>query len=118
VAVNLTGCRILLNQRVGRLEPILINAEYVRLFFETIIAKNLNKAFGSAIPNLSAEQINATIVPLPPLAEQHRIVAKVNDLTSLANRLEAKAADARSIAERLMVAVAAEVSPQLDITSI
>lgn len=66
VAFNKTGRRPLLNQRVGRLEPIIISTEYVRFFFETIVARNLSISFGTAIPNLSAEQINGTALLLPP----------------------------------------------------
>ena len=90
VAFNKTGRKLLLNQRVGRLEPILVRTEYVRFFFETIVARNLSISFGSAIPNLSAEQINGTLLPLPPLAEQKRIVAKVDELMALCDRLEAQ----------------------------
>ena len=57
VAFNKTGRKLLLNQRVGRLEPILVKTAYVRFFLETIVARNLSISCGSAIPNLSAEQI-------------------------------------------------------------
>ena len=89
VAFNRTGEKLLLNQRVGRIETFLINVNFVRFFFDTIIARNLEISFGTAIPNLSAKQINETIIPLPPLAEQRRIVAKVNELMELSDRLEA-----------------------------
>jgi type I restriction enzyme S subunit len=43
-----------------------------------------------AIKNLSTKQINETPFPLPPLAEQKRIVAKVDELMALCDRLEAQ----------------------------
>lgn len=110
VAFNKTGRRLLLNQRVGRLEPLLISAEYVRFFFETIVARNLSISFGSAIPNLSAEQINGTVLPLPPLAEQYRIVAKVNHLMSLVDELGAQLANSRAIGVNLLDAMGFELA--------
>jgi type I restriction enzyme S subunit len=43
---------------------------------------------GGAQPNISREKIIFTIVALPPRAEQHRIVAKVDELMSLCDTLE------------------------------
>ena len=45
---------------------------------------------GGAQPNISREKIIATPVPLPPLEEQKRIVAKVDQLMALCNELEAR----------------------------
>jgi len=89
VAFNRTGSRLLLNQRVGRIEVFVMNTHFIKFFFETIVARNLSISFGTAIPNLSAQQINETSIPLPTLAEQHRIVAKVDELMALCDQLEA-----------------------------
>lgn len=43
--------------------------------------------------------------PLPPLAEQHRIVAKVDELMALCDRLEAQQADAESAHAQLVQAL-------------
>lgn len=43
---------------------------------------------GGAQPNISREKIIATVIALPPLAEQHRIVAKVDELMALCDQLE------------------------------
>ena len=50
---------------------------------------------GSAQPNLSANSVTLYAFPLPPLAEQDRIVAKVDELMDLCNRLKANLATAR-----------------------
>jgi type I restriction enzyme S subunit len=45
---------------------------------------------GSAQPNLSATNVKKYVLPLPPLTEQKRIVAKVDELMALCDRLEAQ----------------------------
>jgi len=43
---------------------------------------------GSAQPNLSANSVRLYVYPLPPLAEQHRIVAKIDQLMALCDELD------------------------------
>jgi type I restriction enzyme, S subunit len=103
-AFNRTGTSLLLNQRVGRIEVFLMNVNFLRFFFETIVARNLSISFGTAIPNLSAQQINETLVPLPPLAEQCRIVTKVDELMELCDQLEATRAEREATRDKLTAA--------------
>ncbi|ACR67305.1 type I restriction endonuclease subunit S [Edwardsiella ictaluri] len=77
-----------LNQRVGKFITYLVDKEFLYYPLATKIAENLAKAMGSAIPNISTKQINEITIALPPLAEQHRIVAKVDELMALCDQLE------------------------------
>lgn len=47
-------------------------------------------AVGGAQPNISKEKIVNSLIPLPPLAEQKRIVAKVEELLALCDKLKLK----------------------------
>jgi type I restriction enzyme S subunit len=58
--------------------------------------------------SLSVGKIKKIPFPLPPLAEQHRIVAKVNELMSLRDRVEARLANAADTRRRLLDALVAE----------
>ena len=80
----------LLNQRVGKIALYLVHQAYVHQYLTTKIAENLSISAGSAIPNLSTVQIKEIAFPLPPLAEQTRIVTRVEELMRLCDALEAK----------------------------
>jgi type I restriction enzyme S subunit len=47
-----------------------------------------SRGAGGAQPNISREKIIETVIPLPPLEEQKRIVAKVDELMALCDKLE------------------------------
>jgi type I restriction enzyme S subunit len=104
VAFNRTGKRLLLNQRVGRVQVFSVHHDFLRFFFETIVQQNLSISLGTAIPNLSTKQIYETAFPLPPQAEQHRIVAKVDELMALCGELEAAQAKRDKRRDRLVAA--------------
>jgi type I restriction enzyme, S subunit len=48
----------------------------------------LTQGAGAAQPNISREKIINTVVPLPPLEEQRRIVAKIDELMARCDELE------------------------------
>ena len=63
---------------------------------------------GGAQPNISKTKIIWNPFPLPPLAEQHRIVAKVDELMALCDQLEASLANGEETRSRLLDALLAE----------
>ncbi|TKD21869.1 MAG: restriction endonuclease subunit S, partial [Mesorhizobium sp.] len=58
--------------------------------------------------NISQDKLRAVPVPLPPIAEQHRIIAKVDALMSLCDRLEASLTATAATRRRLLDALLAE----------
>lgn len=52
--------------------------------------------------------VETLLVPLPPLAEQNRIVAKVDELLALCDRLEAQLTTTQTESRRLLEAALAE----------
>jgi type I restriction enzyme S subunit len=63
---------------------------------------------GVAIPHFTGRALAKLIFPLPPLAEQHRIVAKVDALMALCDRLEGSLAATAVTRRRLLDALLAE----------
>jgi type I restriction enzyme S subunit len=65
---------------------------------------------GAASVGATMQNLNQTIllnltIGLPPLAEQHRIVAKVNELMAICDSLEAQIESANSERSRLLESV-------------
>jgi type I restriction enzyme, S subunit len=87
-------------------------APYVNLamnapsFRETQIVPLIRKQTGQA--NVNGTALKNVLIPFPPLAEQYRIVAKVDELMALCDRLEASLATADDTRGRLLEALLAE----------
>ena len=58
---------------------------YIFFFYKNM---NMMKAKGTAMPGLSSVVLHEMIVPLPPLAEQKRIVARLEEILPLCERLK------------------------------
>jgi type I restriction enzyme S subunit len=86
------GRRALLNQRVSRLQWYSNRLEST--FFAIAAQHQLTELQGkkayTTVDHLSSKQIEEAVVPLPPLAEQKRIVGKVDELLGLCDALEAQ----------------------------
>jgi len=59
---------------------------------------------------LNRDSISNILIPLPPLTEQHRIVAKVDDLMALCDRLEAARTAREATRDRLAFASLARIN--------
>jgi type I restriction enzyme S subunit len=59
---------------------------------------------------LNRDSISNIFIPLPPLAEQHRIVAKIDELMALCDRLEAARAEREATRDKLTTASLARLS--------
>ena len=73
------------NQRVGRFEILdksLLDNQFLLFLLYGLKHKILEDAYGGAQPNISSGKIEEMVIPLPPLAEQKRIVDKIEELFS------------------------------------
>ncbi len=67
-----------------------LSPEYIRMFFSTVYAKAFlgGESVGTTMSNLNHKILSKMPVPLPPLAEQKRIVARLEELLPLCDRLK------------------------------
>ncbi|MEQ1829477.1 MAG: restriction endonuclease subunit S [Pirellula sp.] len=88
-----------------------ISEDFLQFVELHINAINLEKyVTGSAQPKMNQAKMNSIPIALPPLAEQKRIVAKVEQLMALADVLETQLAAARTTASALLNAVVHELT--------
>ncbi len=74
------------NQACATLDNIVYNqatVDYVFFFFTHNYVQLRSKAGGSNQPNLNLNKIKESLIPLPPLAEQKRIVERINELLAV-----------------------------------
>jgi len=87
------GLRICMGQRMMliRLIPETINPNY--LFYSLrdplLMDRVQDKPVGATVKHLRVGGVETLLVPLPPIAEQQRIVARVDELMALCDKLEA-----------------------------
>jgi type I restriction enzyme S subunit len=72
-----------------------------QLYWQQLYANSM----GTGQPNVNATALKGLTFPLPPIAEQRRIVAKVDELITLCDNLKARLNDAQVIQSRLADAI-------------
>ena len=82
---------------------------YIKYYFVKIYDEIRALAEGAAQPNLNVGKIKETLIPLPPLAEQRRIVAKVDQLMELCDRLDEQIEAAKTKQTELLNSLMAKV---------
>ena len=82
--------RIGFNQQINMMSPLIIHSQYLlsaitsKFFYNSLLAKST----GSATPIINRGKWETLLVPVAPEQEQHRIVAKVDELMALCDQLE------------------------------
>ena len=82
--------------------------------FLPMIAQGGNSKNALMGDTLNSESLALLAIPLPPLAEQHRIVAKVDELMALYDRLEAEQVDAGAAHARLVATLLGTLTQSAD----
>jgi type I restriction enzyme S subunit len=106
------GFRVMLNTSTIRLrffdekyEP-----DYLYFFLKSdFFRRQMSPQLVGMQPNFGSTHLSRIYIPLPPLPEQHRIVAKIDQLMALCDQLEANIDTATHQQTKLLHAVMAEV---------
>jgi type I restriction enzyme S subunit len=96
----------------ARLNPLIVCVDWLRHIWGSTVVRQQIENFArtsAGIFKVNQDHIHEVMLPLPPLAEQARIVAKVDQLMALCDTLEAALRRAEATAQKLAEAVVAEI---------
>jgi type I restriction enzyme S subunit len=86
---NVAGFDACIGRGVAALQPLYAD-RFIRIFVWASREQIIGMGRGIAFPSVSRQQIEDFPTPLPPLAEQYRIVARVGELMALCVEFENK----------------------------
>lgn len=87
--VNITKRKVCIGRGLCAVKPICgISVEFVYYWLATLENTFIKKATGTTFVAITGEVVKNQVIPLPPLAEQKRIVAKVEELLPYIDRYE------------------------------
>ena len=101
--LGLAGIRCATNQAIAHcvVNPVLVTPVYLMVALRSMRRELLARGQGGTQPNISQTILKAWPIRLPPLAEQQRIVAKVDELMALCDQLEAAQSEREARRDRL-----------------
>lgn len=84
-------CAVFASYLIRVAPPSGTNSAYLKRALETPLywQQLIDRTAGTGQPNVNATSLGTLLIPVPPLAEQKRIVARVDELMGLLDRLEA-----------------------------
>ncbi|MCW0218955.1 MAG: restriction endonuclease subunit S, partial [Prosthecobacter sp.] len=110
------GVKLCMGQRMMliRLVPDTMNANFLlySLMDPDLMYRVQDKPIGATVQHLRVGGVETLLVPVPPLVEQSRIVAKVDELMALVDHLEATQTESRKISAKLAEAFVAKLTSQ------
>lgn len=109
--VESTRPRLMISDKIIRFHPVEVGAygRYIALCLNTggtaMYLELAKSGMAASQVNISQEKLKRAPIPFPPLPEQHRIVARVEQLMALCDKLKARLNKARQVHEQLAKAL-------------
>ena len=102
VGINKNKEVLYLNQRVGKFVPNEnLKSRYLFYYLKQNANISLSVAQGLAQPNLSTQQINNFVLPIPSLPEQEHIVSELDFLSSIIEKKKAQLKEYDQLAQSI-----------------
>ena len=116
------GEQVCLGQRMmlARLIPDTIDRNFMlySLRDPKLMDRVQDKPVGATVQHLRVGGVETLLVPVPPLAEQHRIVAKVDELMTICDQLEDQITVTEQDSRRFLESVLADaLAPGIDLSA-
>ena len=82
--------KVAFNQQINSLSPIRCSNKFLLAIFKSayFVSNMKEKAGGTATPIINRGIWDSLLLPLPPLAEQKRIVEKLEEILPLCEKLK------------------------------
>jgi type I restriction enzyme S subunit len=116
-----SGERVIYHYHIWKLEPfseVDVSRDFLRLFLEHQTAAIKASGHGIAMLHMTKERMEQLPLALPPLAEQLRIVAKVDELMALCDALATQSVAAIDAHQKLVEALLAALVKATDASDV
>lgn len=102
---------VAISRQLMAIRPLMMDSKFLMLVLQTMAMHFQEKSIGIAIPGIGREDVTHTLIGLPPLSEQSRIVARVESLrrlcADLRQRLTARQTTQAHLSEALIASASA-----------
>jgi type I restriction enzyme S subunit len=111
------GPKVIYHYHIWKLrlfDELSLSKEFLYKFLLEKTAEIKAAGHGVSMIHMTKEKMEKILVPVPPFAEQHRIVAKVDELMTLCDQLEAQQTTQTEAHERLVAALLGDLTQSAD----
>lgn len=100
--VAISSNEIATNQGFKSVVPYILDTnEYIYYYFQAFLDNIKDRSSGTTFKEISGSELGKSVFPLPPLQEQRRIVAKIEEIFAVIDQIGTKKEEALSIIKNM-----------------